>query len=167
MVTLRCTEKVLRRIQLSSLGDAPHSTTVLGDWYANLLITRHARVVVFVSEVSRLAVVSPGRNFDALVPTFRASVVEVLAALGVSQDAIEREARAMSDVAFARTCSRSVLGTINDYCHQLKWFLEEKPNLTRLGLSLRLSETPCGPLQYRSPDHVTRALMERGAVPTT
>lgn len=119
-----------------------------------------------MSAVSRLAVVSPGRNFDALFSTFQTSVVEVLAALGVSRDAIEREAQAMSEVVLARTSSRSVLGTINDYCRQLEWFLEEKPGLTFLELSLRLSETPCGPLQYGSPDKITRTLMERSTVPT-
>lgn len=72
----------------------------------------------------------------------------------------------MSEVAFARACSRSVPGTINDYCYQLKWFLEEKPSLGFLELSLRLSETPCGPLQYERPDQITRALMDRCAVPT-
>jgi hypothetical protein len=162
MVTLRCTAKVLRRLGLhgASLGDSPPSTGVLGDWYVDLLVTRHVRIAVFVAEASRLPVVVQGSPFAELVPRFQRQAVEVLRALGVSSEAVEREARAMRQAAFARTRSRSLLGTLNDYFRQLRWLLG-RPELTCLDLSLHLSRTPSGPMRYESPDRVTRALMDR------
>ena len=86
-------------------------------------------------------------------------------ALGIPKEAVEQEARAMADVAFGRTRSRSLLGTMNDYFRQLPWLLSPRSELSWLDLSLRLSRTLCGPMQYKSPDQITRALMNGMALP--
>ncbi len=48
MFTLRCTHKLLRR----GLPESPHGevapTTLLGDWYANVLVTRPQPLVLRV-----------------------------------------------------------------------------------------------------------------------
>ena len=40
MVTLHCTRKLLARAGGSSKAETSLSTTVLGDWYANLVFAR-------------------------------------------------------------------------------------------------------------------------------
>jgi hypothetical protein len=112
-----------------------------------------------VSERSRLAVLVPARDFPTLEARFRAAAVYLVRQLGVSGEAASREAEAMAEVVYAPTNNRSVLGTMNDYDRLLRWMLEAHPTLTLTQYALRLSETPCGPMKYASPDDVTRLLL--------
>ena len=71
MVVVRGTQKMLRRVSRESLDEPARSSTVLGDWYANLLFTRRARLVLLVSDRSLLSVLFPVRdcvNFAPQVP---------------------------------------------------------------------------------------------------
>ena len=66
----------------------------------------------------------------------------------------------MSDVRFAPTNSRSLLGTITDFTHLLKWRLSENPRADLLDLALELGETPVRPLGYRHPAAITAELLK-------
>lgn len=131
----------------------------MGDWYGNLLFTRHARLVVFVSERSRLAILVHARDFPTLEARFRAAVVDLLRHLGISEKAISREAAAMAEVVYAATNSRSALGTMNDYYGALRVMLEDHPMWTLTQHALRLSDVLCGPMDYAPPCDVTRSLL--------
>jgi hypothetical protein len=159
MVTLRCTKKLQKRLGTRTIQQSGASTTALGDWYGHVLFTRHVKLVVFVSEKSRLAVLLHAREFPALDARFRAAVVEVLRLLGVAEDAIHREVEAMAEVAYAPTNSRSVLGTMNDYYRSLRMQFELRPERTLTDHALHLSKTPCGPLDYDSPKNVAMSLL--------
>jgi hypothetical protein len=67
----------------------------------------------------------------------------------------------MNVVRTAKTASRSVLGVMNEfkYLAEVETQLEDDHDL--LSLSLRLAETPCGPLYQRhiSPDRELAALV--------
>lgn len=141
MVTLRCTEKLQRRLRVWPVGDGPSSTTVLGDWYGHVVNIRRVRLVLFVSEVSRLGVLLEARDFSTLVSWFQTAVVKLLHQLGIPAKAVEEEERAMKEVVFARTKSRSVLGTINVFSEHLYWAFELRPGLSLQEYSLELSGT--------------------------
>jgi uncharacterized protein DUF6933 len=158
LLILRCTERLQRKLGIWPAGNAPASTTVLGDWYGNIFNTRSVRLVMFVSERSRLSALVAGRDFGTLAPRFQLAVVEVLKGLGIPRMAIENEQQSMRDVAFASTRSRSVLATMNDYFKNLRWSLEVKPHFTLAEYALDLSETPVGPLNYVTPGDLTRKL---------
>jgi hypothetical protein len=159
MVTLRCTQKLQRRLGPRAIRDNASSTTALGDWHGNLWFTKHARLVVFVSERSRLAELLHARDFPTLEARFRAAVVELLGQLNVSEEAIRYEEQAMAEIVYASTNNRSVLGTMNDYCRGLRWMFETSPMMTLTQYALELSTTPCGPLEYANPREVTQFLL--------
>jgi hypothetical protein len=50
MYTLRCTRKLLRRIDEIPSSEVVSPTTVLGDWYANLLYLRPQQLVLAMNE---------------------------------------------------------------------------------------------------------------------
>jgi hypothetical protein len=160
LIVLRCTEKLRRRLRLPKLGDAPASTTALGDWFGNPVSTRHARVILLVSEKSRLPVLVPARNLDRFEQGFVAAVHDLLLDLGIPEEAADRERNAMSELVFARTNSRSVLGTMNDYTFGLRIMLEERPGMTLHEIALHLSETPLGPFGYKRPVELGRSLLQ-------
>ena len=153
MLTVRCTQKLLRRLDCREETSAP--TTVLGDWYANILFSRPQQLVLCVSERSLLPVVLLAKENQTLAPRLGAAVGEVLLRLGVAPALAEREQTEMRSFAYGRTKNRRVLGSLNDLMFQLSWYLHDRPEASLLEHSLQLAETPCAPIGYSSPDKVT------------
>jgi hypothetical protein len=158
VLVLRCTQKLLKRIG-PPVADPPESTTALGDWYAQPLAVGHQRYVVLVSERSRLPVLMPGRDVKHLAAHFPAALSRVLEGLGVPEEIIARERAEAGEIVVARTASRSVLGTLNDFSHMLKWQRRDDPALDLTSEAVRLSYTPVGPLGPGWPDEVTFRLL--------
>ena len=154
---------MLRRLSRQAVDEPARSSTVLGDWYGNLLFTRHSKLVLLVSERSLLSVPLPVRDCVNFVPRFRSAVGNVLAAVGVSAGPVAAELGEMENVEFARTISRSVLGSMNDLADQARWLLGERPDITVRDLALELSQVPCGPIGYRHPGEFAAALLQEAA----
>jgi len=153
MFSIRCTQKLLRRLDQSEQWTGP--TTVLGDWYANVLFSRPHQLVLCVSERSLLPVVLLAKEPNTLTPRLSVAVGEVLQRLGVAPALIEREQIAMRDFAYGRTQNRRVRGSLNELMFKLSWYLRDRPAKSLLEHSLHLAETPCSPIGYSSPDRVT------------
>jgi hypothetical protein len=158
MVTVRCTQKLLRRLPLTE--DPPASTTVLGDWYANVLFSRPQQLVLCVSERTLLPIVLPAKELQTLVPRLSLAVGEVLLRLGVSPTLVETEQHEMRSFAFGRTQNRRVLGSLNDFMFMLPHYVRGSPESTLLEHSLHLARTPCTPIGRRSPDRVVPELFK-------
>ncbi len=150
----------MKRLGIHNPGEPPPPENILGDWFANILYTRHGHYVLLVSERSLLPVLTTARDLDNLVPRFMRQLDEVLSALGVPQLLIDRELSRMEPLYFGRTNSRSVLGTMNDFVQMFKYMLPDGQDLTVLDWSLQLAEAPCGPIGMESPNRLSRRLLE-------
>jgi hypothetical protein len=163
MMNLRCTQKLLRRLNLPEDMEAGETTTALGDWYATILFTRPAHIVLCMSERSRLCVPLFARDIDRFPVRFRQELRQLLRELSVSQEAVDREVKEMEPLCYAPTTgpavSRSVLGSLNDYTNMLKVHMEHE-SWTLGELAVKLSKVPCGPLQGRYPRDVARELFQ-------
>jgi len=153
VVTIRCTQKLLHRVDSQPMP--PSSTTVLGDWYANILFARPEQLILCVSERTLLPVVVTARNARSLGVRLSQSLGEVLLRLGVSSRLVDAEQVEMNPVAFGPTRNRRVLGTINDFLLQLSWHFHDHPASPLIDASIWLARTPCKPISYKSPDALT------------
>jgi hypothetical protein len=96
-----------------------------------------------------------------LTTVFPDAVCERLAIVGVNPEDIADERARMSEIAFGRTRSRSLLGTLNDFA-----FMAQKGNVNRVEpesleeLMQFLSQTPILPLDGASPMELTLAAFE-------
>lgn len=158
MLTLRCTKKLLTR-----LGEKPHptppaSTTTLGDWYADVLNLGRERLVLCVSERTLLPVIVPVAG-GMLDEKLAFGLRNILEALGVPKATIDAEVAQGEPVTYAKTVSRSVLGSMRDFHISLPYYRQDRPSEPYVDLALKLAETPCGPMQYQSPDNATVALL--------
>jgi hypothetical protein len=162
VITIRCTKKLLDRIGAPSPLPAP-TTAILGDWYARPVAVAHQRLVLLISERSRLPVVMPARDVKHLAVNFPDSLAAVLWGLGISAAVIQRELEAAREAVIAKTNSRSHLGTLNDFSYLLRGHMGNAPGLDLVDLALWLSNAPVAPLGMSSPDRVTRDLLtQRG-----
>ena len=135
MVTLRCTRKLLRFLAITPLAEPLPPTGRLGDWYANLVPTDASDLIVFVNEKSLVTVAIPAWEAENLVSQFRARVQNLLASLGVSIESIRSEISHYQQVQFAKTASRSVLGSMNDIALNYQFMAEGGDESGYFGLS--------------------------------
>jgi len=104
-------------------------------------------------------VLMPGRDVKHLAARFPHALARVLEGLSVPAAVISRELAEAGEIVIARTASRSVLGTLNDFSQMLKWQLHDNPDPDLTVEAVRLSETPVGPLGQGWPDEVTFRLL--------
>jgi hypothetical protein len=144
VVTLRATQKVLKRLPPVSADDAL-SDTALGDWYVNRLVVDRQPLLLLVSSRSLLAIIEPARNLRLLPERLPCLVEQRLKRLGVEGGLIELEVMAMQPVRVGPTRDRSVLGTLVDFAKTIPVFLPVNDwHLDDLCLvEMRLAETPC------------------------
>ncbi len=146
MFTVRGTKKFLDRVGLP-MAEPPSSTTVLGDWYANVLLWR-PQVAVFVYATTFVPVLTPLAPASGAVARFPAAMAEVIGALGVDPRFVESESTGMSSVVLAKTASRQVPGVMNEFTfmaeHTISTGRSDPADL--LGLSVWLANTIVGPI---------------------
>ena len=157
MVVIRCTQKLLRRA-VPSRPVTASSDTRLGDWSGTLFGVGTQRFVLFASEHSRLPVLMPARGLKDIGVQLCLRLGPVSSGLRVPAALADDELAAMQDVLVAPTNSRSVLGSLNDFVHAARHRLQVEPSTDLLTMALWLGETPVGPINYESPNDVTRQL---------
>jgi len=159
MFSFRCTRKLIKRLGAPVVLQPQSATTRLGDWYGNTFFVLHHRLMMFVSEKSLLPVFMPLKERAKLLPNFRSRLSTLLLYLGVEEQNVLRELAEMNDAIVAKTASPSVLGSMNDFTLNAKDLFWRYEGFSLLDLELWLAETPCGPLNYRSPDQVAPELL--------
>ncbi len=165
MLVVRCTAKLLSRLKAKPGSNPPPSTTVLGDWYATVLPMSPAHLVLLVNERTRLAAVLPAKPIATLAKRIPDAIVEVLRDLGAANRVLEDERRAMAEIVFARTASRSVLGTMNDFSFNLDLRAEADEELDLLDVVMFLNQMPLSPLDYGRPRDVASVLLGIATTP--
>ena len=162
MVTLRCTKKLRDKLPTSA-PNAPSnqpSTTLLGDWYITILHARPKHLLMCVSEHSRLIVLFPAAPLSTFVPRLRQSLAQVLRAATVLEASIASELDEMISFQFGPTQSRSHVGTLVEYVKTLEYLDEDSELESALDKRLSLNRMIWRPLEYKTPEEVTRALLE-------
>jgi hypothetical protein len=155
VVTLRCTRALLARLGQRPDGEAPASTTRLGDWYGHLVRLGPTQLLIFISEHTRLPVLLPARNARAVATTLADAVERTLRSLGIAGAAVADERARMSAVCFATTRSPSLLGTINEYIFTLRAFHALDPSRSLEAKAADLAGMPLLKLGGRSAQALT------------
>lgn len=156
MVTVRCTQKLLKRLKLPPSGAAPQSSTRLGDWYANLIRVNGEQLILCVSAKTLLPVIVTAKDAHRFPERLAESLGEVLRGLQIPEKAIAEELAAMGEQVFAKTASRQILGSMTDF--ELCFAHGRIRAESLVDASLVLARAPCSPLEMISPDRATIAL---------
>ena len=132
--------------------DTGPGTNILGAWYATVLFWQ-PQVALFVNEPTRLPLFVPLAPATTIISRMTQTAATIFTALGLPEEFITHETTEMGTHQLTKTANRSVLGTINDFAYLAEAHPTAKNPTDLLELSLRLAQTPCGPL-YRS--HISR-----------
>lgn len=153
MFTLHATKKLLDRVKQPVLPPVSEPTTALGNWYGTVLFWR-PQVALLVNERTLFPVLTPLAPASTLMARFPDALRQTLEARRVATEFIESECAAMVQGQYAKTASRSLLGTMNEFTRLAEGYRDHRGLSDPVAISLVLSETPCGPLYQRhiSPD---------------
>lgn len=159
MYSIGCTVKLLKRAGFTPEPVIQEPFPALGNWHANLLYFSRNQLILFVNDRSRLAVVTPARESGKMGSHLTTYLDNLLRVLDMPSKWIDAEIGNMAAVHYAKTHSRSILGTMIDYKWQIETYTRfDKDEL--LEMCLRLSECPIGPMDYDNPRNVTFNLLK-------
>ena len=161
MFALRCTRKLLDRIPGVVEEPAP-STTVLGDWTANILFSR-PQVILLVSEKSLLPIVIPAAPMSGLVVRFVEQLAYMLHDLHVPKEKIMAELGRMLECQIGKTINRSVVRLSDDYMWRVDRWLSEPRQPSLETISRRLVDIPLKVYGYATAGEVSIALFSASA----
>ena len=106
VVALRCTPRLLRRLDADVVLTVAPAGNALGHWYANVVTLNRKPHVLALSERSLLSILLPAAPFATLLKRFPVALEELLRALFVPANQISRELEATTPLVAAKTASR-------------------------------------------------------------
>jgi len=164
MYYLHCTQKLLDRVK-PEVFPSGEGDTRLGNWYATAKFWKW-QVALLVSEKTFLPVLMPLAPAATLATRFPRYLAAVLDAHGIEADFIAQELPGMADVRYAKTASRRTVGVLIELARCAGFRLdgygfEAADNDDLLALSVKLAQTPLGPLYGGAvfPDRALRELV--------
>ncbi len=157
---IRCTKKLLVRGKLPVTSAPSAATTVLGDWYANILFTRPQHLVLCISEKTLLPVVVTAKDLKALPQRLTAAVQDVLTRIGVPQNLVHAEVQEMSQSTFAKTENRKVLGSLNEFMFHLQDGCASDRYLSLEARAMQLANMPSGSIEFAFPSEQAVSLFQ-------
>jgi hypothetical protein len=162
MIRLRCTKKLLRRLRVVPEDAGAPSQGHLGDWTAHVFTLVRVPVVICVNDRTLYPVLLPLKESRTLLERFRSAALAEILKVGGDSGALAREAAALRDIRFARTASRSVLGSINEFVLECQhWRHPRGATVADLeDLADQLRNSIWGPLDYRQPREAARELLQ-------
>ncbi len=115
MTALRCTAKLLKAMKARPVAEPAPATNRLGEWTANLVRVERIQRVLAVSEPTRFAVVLDAAPYATVPERFSQALFKALLHLDIPADMAATEAEAVRPMELAKTSSKSVLGTLNQF----------------------------------------------------
>jgi hypothetical protein len=164
MFHLHCTRKLLERIK-PSVEVPEQNSNCLGAWYATALFWK-PQLALLVNERTLLPVMMPLAPAASLAQRFPQALAQVLNALEVNPLLIQAEVLQMTEVRFAKTANRKVLGIMNEFTFLIDNYRNRGGEVDLLQLSLWLAHTPCSPLYKTAvfPDQAVRELFSSALI---
>jgi hypothetical protein len=168
MLVVHGTKKFLDRVGRPTVEPGTPSTTVLGSWFATALFWR-PQAALFVNTRTLLPVFVHLAPAASVIERFRSGLDDVLTAHGVNRGFVDHELAEMQSVELAKTNSRSVLGTMNDFIYMAEAGRERGRDEDLLSISMWLAHTPCGRLRDSTgwPDLELRTIVDEFATAGT
>jgi hypothetical protein len=153
MIIFHVTEKVRRRLKKPLDQYSQDHSSLLGNWYVNLLIVRRKHILLIVSEKTLLPVIIPAKFLSEFPNRFPDALSDVLIEIGIGHEKIQKELSTLTDWRLCKTIDRRILGSMNDFSILLQGYYDDVTPLSKL--ALRIGINPCGPIGMKSPINAT------------
>jgi hypothetical protein len=162
MLIIRPTNSLAQKMKVKVQSHIAPTTALLGDWYGiEVNISTH-RLALFVSSTTRLGIVVKAAPYADTTIRLKGEIQRALTEIGIDQNKISAELSHFTSIAFAKTESRSLIGTLNDLRNNLIWYVDAgraHPSDVA-ALSQSLFEIPMRTLDWKYPIEAVRKAFE-------
>lgn len=163
MQLIRCTKKLQKAIGLKAtdLVDIETIPSFLGGWHANLLVINRLKCVLFTNNKTLFNFLITGVKKAQLVQLenlFKSHLQCVLADEGVDESICSKIMQEYSSIGFAKTNSRSILGSMNDLAFIYEYHIQEEGGVGNCLLPSIIRKLNRMPMKGLSYDHPIEAL---------
>ena len=147
------------------LDTEPHFS-YLGSWHANLIHIDRRKCVLFVNDKTLFNFIAPDvsrAEIGNLNGLFKGYLRCVLADEGVMVPAREKIMSEYDEVGYAKTNSKSVLGSMNDLAFHYKHHIQEEGGVHSPavpGIIRKSNHMPMGAIEYACPIEALKAVYE-------
>jgi hypothetical protein len=168
MRIIHCTKKLLKELDVPLVDPdkIPQPTEGLGNWYANLLRIDRRKCLLFTNEKSLYTFLIPKvlkANLKSIEQEFLIHLSYNLQYEGFGLEVINRVMQEYQEIGFAKTVSKSVLGSMNDFAYHYEFQIMREggiENIRILHLNKKINRTPMGALKYNFPIETLKKLLE-------
>ena len=169
MLYLKCTGIVQKALGLPKtlLAEPVPTSAPLGNWYVNRFDLGRRKAHVFMSETTLLSfILLQGRTpvtTETLPAMMLAGLAQLLQMRGIGEHAIERAMVHYQEGLFAKTDSRSDLGSLNDLVQRYQWMIECDGGLDKCDLThiiMGTNDMPQRRLGWRTSWEVTLSKLQ-------
>jgi len=166
MMYLKCTAEVHKAVGLrkENLADAGVTDAPLGNWYVNRFDADRRRVYIFMSESTLLSfILLQGKKpitVESLSNMMLAGLQQLLEMRGLPSAAIDKAFAHYESGVYAKTDSRSSLGSLNDLVHCYRHMIEYQGGLASCDLTdiiMNINDMPQRKLEWSNSWDVTEA----------
>lgn len=167
MTLLHCTAKLLKELGNPPLQNLSEPNKEgLGNWYANLLRIERRKCILITNEKTLYSFLIPKvkkENLKNILDEFLFNLNMNLTAEGFCIEVINKVLQEYSEMGFAKTANRRVLGVMNDFACEYDYFIASEEGLDRVRIleaNKRVNRTPSSPLKYRYPIDMVQELLK-------
>jgi hypothetical protein len=150
VVTLRCTQRVLKQLRIKPSSSVPQATARLGDWYAGW-VARRRPLVMLMNERTLLVVLIPAAPIATLVTRCVAATRDLLLSMAVPDTEVAREIAAMESPVIATTADRRILGCMTEATLILRWLQSREDAPTLRDAEIYFADTMYSTIKYAHP----------------
>lgn len=167
MRIIHCTKKLLKELDVSLVEPykIPSNPERLGNWYANLLRIDRRKCIIFTNEKTLYTFLIPKvlkGKLKNIEEEFLIHLSYNLQYEGVGLEVINRVMQEYQEIGFAKTASKKVLGSMNEFMFQYQVLIMQKEgleNIRILELNKHINRTIMGALKYKHPIEVLKCLL--------
>ncbi|HBS47815.1 TPA: hypothetical protein DEO28_01690 [Candidatus Dependentiae bacterium] len=169
MALIQCTQKLLAKLDSFDVGLMEETTSILGDWHANLLCIERRNCILFTNDLTLYSIFLPKivkAHFQKLAEVFTQALALNLEAEALGQHIEPIFAEYKNKLIFTKSNNRSVLGSMNDIAYIVKLRVFDHGGLDHcdcLKLNKTINCTPFKAIKYYYPiECLTKLLMIQG-----
>ena len=156
MQLIKCTKKLLDELQQKPTSEFVQ-VNKLGSWHANIFHIERRKCVLVTNDLTLYAMFIPyltKPDFKAFHIVFGQNLFKNLLYENLLQSEIETALEEYKEIQYAKTDSRSVLGTMNEQKFQVEYMVHAEggmDNTDIYALNSKLNRSIFSPTKYRYP----------------
>lgn len=158
MPLLHCTKKLLDilKADIQPVTDNNESAG-MGNWYANIFFTNRIKNLIFTNELTLYSFIAANLNAKEIRNIYKVFIENLTNSMKLNK--IDEELSQMIigeylTIDIAKTNSRSVLGSMNDFVLQYEYYYFESLSENRYSIenfNIQMNKIPMGALKYKYP----------------